>query len=360
MDKSEQDQNPFMSITVLDTFSGMGGFSLAAALAGFQVVRHVEINPRRRAVLHKHWPDIPITNDIGEVGRDGQQTESVTVICGGTPCQGLSVAGHRRGLADERSGLFYEWLRVIDQVNPPWVVWENVPGALSSNKGRDFAAIVFSLVKRGYGVTWRVLDAQYFGVPQRRRRVFLVGHLRGGGSGQVLFERQSVPGNAESRPQEWKRATRLLGTLSGSGSGTARTGNGNELDMVVIRQGQIGVYREVDTLPTIRGARTPAKDGTGITVFNMQEFGVYTQGDTLLTLQRSMRRDQHTLFSFGRLRRITPEEALRAQGFPDGYLDGLGLSDTAKYQMIGDSVAVPVVFWILKRLIQIIEAGEVA
>jgi len=137
-------------------------------------------------VLEKHWPNVRRYGDVRECGR--QNLEPVDLICGGFPCQDVSVAGRRKGLAGSRSGLWFEFHRVLEELRPRWVVIENVPGLLSSRQGRDFALILRGLAELGYLSAWRILDAQYFGVAQRRRRVFIVGHLGDGRAAQVLFE----------------------------------------------------------------------------------------------------------------------------------------------------------------------------
>ncbi|MCJ7442995.1 MAG: DNA (cytosine-5-)-methyltransferase, partial [Methanotrichaceae archaeon] len=168
-------------------FSGIGGFDIALNRAGFIPAWMCEIDKSCQNILKKHFEGVKIYDDVRTI----RNAEPVDLICGGFPCQDLSVAGKRAGLAGERSGLWFEFARVIDELEPKWVVIENVPGLLSSNKGRDFAVIIQWLVKRGYGVSWRILDAQYFGVPQRRRRVFIVGSFGNGRSAEVLFERES-------------------------------------------------------------------------------------------------------------------------------------------------------------------------
>ena len=207
-------------LTVGSLFSGVGCFDLGLERAGMRCIWQCEADKTARSVLKRHWPDVPIYEDIRKIDteqlvRDGLRPD---VIVGGWPCQDLSVAGRRAGLAGERSGLFFEMLRVIEGLRPQWFIAENVPGLLSSNGGEDFAAVLRGLVQCGYGVSWRILDAQFFGVPQRRRRVFLVGHFGSGCSAQVLFEPKGLRGDFEARgaPRE-----DIAGTLGG-GSGQPR------------------------------------------------------------------------------------------------------------------------------------------
>ena len=155
-------------------FAGIGGFDLGFLRAGFQVAWCVEFDKNAQAVLRARFPDAVIYGDIREV--DETKLEPVDVICGGFPCQDVSVAGKRAGLAGQRTGLFYDAMRIVRHINPSVLVLENVPGLLSSNHGLDFAAVLRE-VGEGWDceeVAWRILDSQYFGVAQRRNRVFIV------------------------------------------------------------------------------------------------------------------------------------------------------------------------------------------
>ena len=159
--------------TAVSLFAGVGGFDLALERNGVKVVAAVEIDKKASAVLAKHFPNTKLFGDITEVkGKDlidaGFEPKG-GIFTGGFPCQDLSVAGKRAGLAGKRSGLFWEICRLLDETRVENFILENVPGLLSSNNGSDMAAVVEALVERGYSIAWRVLDAQYFGVPQRRR-----------------------------------------------------------------------------------------------------------------------------------------------------------------------------------------------
>jgi DNA (cytosine-5)-methyltransferase 1 len=180
-------------------FAGIGGFDLGFERAGFEVAWCIEWDKNAQAVLRKRFPEATIYGDIREV--DPAQLARVDVVCGGFPCQDLSVAGKRAGLAGERSGLFHDAMRLVRQLNPKLLVLENVPGLLSSNHGRDFATVLRE-VGEGWDceeVAWRVLDSQYFGVAQRRRRVFIVASASVGCSEEVLAFTESSGGNPPSR-----------------------------------------------------------------------------------------------------------------------------------------------------------------
>lgn len=184
------------ALTYVELFAGAGGLSLGLEAAGFHPIAHCEIEPHARAVLRYRWPDVRLDGDVTQV--NGADFCGVTLISGGSPCQDLSVAGKRKGLAGERSGLFHQQVRIWQESQAPYLLWENVLGALSSNAGRDFAAVLSALVGtalpvpadgwRAGGVAagpdavaaWRVLDLQHFGPPQRRVRVFVLAARAGG------------------------------------------------------------------------------------------------------------------------------------------------------------------------------------
>lgn len=180
--------------TAVSLFAGVGGFDLALERAGVRVVASVEWDKHAQKVLARQFPQSTIFGDIqgvtGEQLRAAGFNPTNGIITGGFPCQDLSVAGKRAGLAGKRSGLFWEICRLLDETRTQTFILENVPGLLSSNNGRDMAVVIEALVERGYCIAWRVLDAQYFGVPQRRRRVFIVGCL--GDSGRSPEEILSI------------------------------------------------------------------------------------------------------------------------------------------------------------------------
>ena len=195
-------------ITGVSLFAGVGGFEIAMKNHNVKVVASVEIDKNCQSVLARHFPESKIFSDVTQVkGSDLIEAgfePSRGIITGGFPCQDLSVAGKRAGLAGERSGLFWHIARLVEETQTEYFVLENVPGLLSSNKGADFGLVIGTMAELGYSVAWRVLDAQYFGVPQRRKRVFIVGRRTGNESdpAKVLFERDSVRRNpAQSKPQ---------------------------------------------------------------------------------------------------------------------------------------------------------------
>ena len=195
-------------LTGVSLFAGIGGFDLAMQRQGVKVVASVEIDKNCNKVLAQHFPNTKQFNDITEVkGSDligAGFTPDRGIITGGFPCQDLSVAGKRAGLAGARSGLFWEAARIVEETQSNWFIIENVPGLLTSNSGADFGVVIGTMADLGYGVAWRVLDAQYFGVPQRRRRVFIVGKRdpNSTSAGEVLFKSQGSRGRTSQKQSQ--------------------------------------------------------------------------------------------------------------------------------------------------------------
>lgn len=192
---------------VISLFAGVGGFDLAAHMNGLPVLAAVEIDDHARGVLAHRFPDTRLFTDVTQVkGADLLgDWDGTVVLVGGFPCQDLSIAGKRRGLAGERSGLFWEIIRLAEEIEPSYIILENVPGLLSSNGGRDMGVVIGALGDCGYSVGWRCLDAQYFGIPQRRRRIFIA-CSRVGNDGptpvEILALTESGAGDSETCGEE--------------------------------------------------------------------------------------------------------------------------------------------------------------
>jgi DNA (cytosine-5)-methyltransferase 1 len=200
----------------LSVCSGIEAASVAWHPLGWEAVGYSEIEPFPSAVLKHHYPDVTNFGDMTKFKE--WNLDSIDLLVGGTPCQSFSVAGLRKGLEDPRGNLALVYCGILDHFRPQWFVWENVPGVLSSNGGRDFGSFLGALAELGYGFAYRVLDAQYFGVAQRRRRVFVVGYLGDWRpAAEVLFERESVCGNP-ARSRE-KRQEAASGTPNSVASG---------------------------------------------------------------------------------------------------------------------------------------------
>ena len=211
-------------MTHVSLFSGVGGFELAMAEAGIPTLAAAEIDKKARGVLHDRFPGVHIYHDVKEVTGDSLRTLGAdprrTVLTAGWPCQGNSVAGRRGGMDDARSGLWSEVVRVLAELRPAWFVGENVPGLLSVAGGWDFATVVGDLARLGYGFAWRVLDAQFFGCPQRRRRVVIVGCLGDSGRApaQVLLE----PEGGGRNPAEGIAPRQIFARRAAEGAGQRR------------------------------------------------------------------------------------------------------------------------------------------
>ena len=190
-------------------FAGVGGFDLALERNGAQVVATCEIDKHAQKILTRHFPKAKLFSDVTQL--TGQELfdagfTSDGIIVGGFPCQDVSVAGKRAGLSDSngnatRSGLFWEVVRLLEETKAQHFILENVPGLLSSNEGRDFGIVLNALVELGYGVSWRILDAQFFGVPQRRRRVFIGASTIDRSRSPLFIERNSMRGDSETSKQ---------------------------------------------------------------------------------------------------------------------------------------------------------------
>jgi DNA (cytosine-5)-methyltransferase 1 len=207
----------------LSVCSGIEAASVAWQPLGWTAVGHAEIEPFPCAVLKHHYPGVRNYGDITKYKDWGLAPGSIDILVGGSPCQSFSVAGLRKGLADPRGNLALVFLGIADLLKPKWVVWENVPGVLSSSGGRDFGAFLGALGQLGYGFSYRVLDAQFFGIPQRRRRVFVVAHFGDWTrAAAVLFEREGLRGDPPKSRQKRKDVAPTLAsrTTGGGGLGT--------------------------------------------------------------------------------------------------------------------------------------------
>ncbi len=391
------------ALTYGSLFSGIEGFGLGFEQAGMVPAWRCEIDPQCHQLLEKRWPEIPVYDDVRTVR--GDAVGRVNVLCGGFPCQDLSVAGRRAGLAGERSGLFHEFMRVAAELAPRWVVIENVPGLLSScgcpecraavsaaaaatgsdeasffedeekvaaatkpdHRGRDMARVVGALADLGYGWCYRVLDAQYFGVAQRRRRVFIVGCLgEPARAAAVLLEPESCGGHlAPSREAGEEVAGTLGGGTPGSGPRndtdrmtfvpalTARCGNTQDDQQT----GQLVAFSHtqgLDAQPSEKSWPTLRAEGGGHAVaFSENQRGEVLEHDYTYCLQDGggkPRQGYPAVRQGMAVRRLTPLECERLQGFPDGWTEGF--ADSVRYRMLGNAACVPVAAWIGRRLIR--------
>ena len=350
--------------------SGIEAASVAWHPLGWRASFLSEIEAFPRAVLAHHYPETPLHGDFTTI-RAGEY-EPIDLLVGGTPCQSFSVAGLRGGLDDDRGNLALEYLRLADRLRPRWLVWENVPGVLSSNGGRDFGAILGGMVELGYGVAYRVLDAQFFGVAQRRRRVFVVGYAGDWRRATaVLFERHSLSGHPAPRREARKDLARsaMLGALDGefnptgdlSGPITTGAAHTNRSSVVAFDTTQVTSAANYSNPqpgdachPLASGAHAPAiafalrgRDGGA-----MPE--VEGDGDRIGALRAASGGSSRDYVASSAVRRLTPRECERLQGFPDDYTlvqaRGKPAADGPRYKALGNSMAVPVMAWIGQRI----------
>lgn len=362
----------------------------------------------------KHLGDITLIR--------GNEIEPVNCIIGGSPCQDLSVAGKRAGLSGARSGLFMEQIRIVKEMRrkygkPRYMVWENVPGAFSSNRGEDFRIVLEEIVKvvdesatvpqppkgrwahagcvvgDGYSVAWRVHDAQFWGVPQRRRRIALVADFGGESAPEILFERDSVPGDSEARGEAREGAAgntesdadQTVWCLQGNGIDRADTagcnGRGwrenvsytlNTIDRPAVCYDMAhasDVIRDCgEVSPTLQSRMGTGGNQIPLT-FSNQGFGGMVESDVASTQCSNQCKLSSLDLSVqdGVVRRLTPLECERLQGFPDGWTD-IGdwidtkgkkhkSADAPRYKALGNSIALPFWLWMLRRMSEYLPAG---
>lgn len=312
-----------MAIKYLSVCSGIEAATVAWHELGWEPVAFSEIEPFPCKVLAHHYPDVPNWGDMTKFKEWPDAT--IDALVGGTPCQSFSIAGLRQGLEDPRGELMLTYLAIAQRYRPRWVIWENVPGVLSSNGGRDFGAFLGALGQLGYGWAYRVLDAQWFGVAQRRRRVFVVGCFGDGASAaKVLFERESV---------RWLPAKERSKNAPDAGLGDA------------VRCLGCGVMWQPDggleCCPMCGSLQSWAAQTCGTIADGAHRGGGLNGQDAA-----SGRLLVHTGFP----RRLTPLECERLQGFPDGYTNTPGAKDVPRYKALGNSMAVPCMKWIGERI----------
>ncbi|WP_020469662.1 DNA cytosine methyltransferase [Zavarzinella formosa] len=418
--------------------SGIEAASVAWHPLGWQAAFYSEIDPFPRAVLQHHYPSTPLHGDFTTIRKD--EYAAIDLLVGGTPCQAFSVAGLRKGFADERGNLTLEFVRLAQRLRPRWLVWENVPGVLSSysdsmppgdlEAGQEweateesaFGCFLAGLAECGYGFAYRVLDAQHFGVPQRRRRVFVVGYLGDWRPpAAVLFERESLLGDITPRRAKGEKPTvcptlraggnrtggdrppgtdvdtadSLIATaltaryqkgadsectttfvthaLRGEGFDASEDGTGRGTPLVPVTPFTLAIrgrgddhqleYRQdgiANAILTPNGGR--AGIGAGAVAFaqNTRDELRYIGGDGqivgALAAETGMKQQSY-IQQLMSVRRLTPRECERLQGFPDDYTlvpnRGKPAADGPRYKSLGNSMAVPCMRFIGERVQQV-------
>ena len=402
------------TMTLGSLFDGIGGWLLAARHAGVTPVWSSEIELFPRSVTARHFPDVKQLGDITKINPD--EIEPVDIVCAGSPCQDLSIAGKRKGLDGVRSGLFHTAVDIVRRIRtstggryPRYFVWENVPGAFSSNKGADFRAVLeeigackIPMPSNGRWanagmvecdacqIAWRVLDAQYWGVPQRRRRIFLVADFAAHDrrAGEILFERESVSGN----PQEGE------GARKGAARGTADCARIAIYDMThadeVMRPAKDGIVPTLNAHMGTGGNQVPVVhayciagntidrkienggNGKGVLaetaytlntidrhavaqIYGAKSYSEYEAGK-VATLRASGGAygggSENLALSYSIVRRLTPTECERLQGLTDGYTEGG--SDTARYKALGNGMAQPCADYVIRRIVEVSENAK--
>lgn len=389
-----------MAIRYGSLCSGIEAASVAWEPLGWQPAWFAEIEPFPCAVLQHHWPHIPNHGDMTQlVGKIlNGSVEAPDVLVGGTPCQAFSVAGLRGSLDDERGNLTLTLIRILDAIDfirarngqPPCIlVWENVPGVLST-KDNAFGCFLGGLAgedmplvpagkkwtNAGYvlghqrRIAWRILDAQYFGVPQRRRRVFLVASAGNADPAEILFERQGQTGHPAAGSEARKdpaafiegsfgtyRQSVVSGTVKASGGALQ---GGSETLLVVHGRQTPCTSDKAFTLDCQHNGNTNVVCIHGNTIGRQLHNGGNGTGaiqdETSYTLTAT---DCHAVSDGLHIRRLTPVECERLQGFPDNYTcipwrgkPTAECPDSPRYKAIGNSMAVPVMRWIGKRIMQ--------
>jgi DNA (cytosine-5)-methyltransferase 1 len=358
-------------LTFGSLFAGVGGFDLGFERAGLCCRWQVELDPACRAVLARHWPGVTRFTDVREVGK--HNLPPVAVIVGGFPCQDLSVAGKRQGLLGDRSSLFYEMTRIAHELRPRLLVWENVPGLLTSDGGRDFARVLLELGRVGFHGGWSGLDARYFGLAQRRRRLFGVfarGDTPAGRCAEILALRERRPWHLAARGQAGAAVASSLRSRS-HGPGVNPPGRGGEDDhnLIVARTvtGQEGKRLDGDPSNFVAFAfQERGREGglsLEVATFQCHDGGPGARGIQAIPVDVAPPVDTRTkdgpirnqggLSIVGGLsvRRLTPVECERLQGFPDGWTEGH--PDTTRYRMLGNACAVPVCAWLGRQIVRL-------
>ena len=382
---------------VLSLFSGVGGFDMGLENSGMETVFQCEWDKHCRTILDRHWPTVPKWDDVSTLTGEHILTHApvIDVVAWGSPCQDLSVAGKRSGLKGGRSGLFHEGIRIINELRkasngkyPRISIWENVYGAINSNKGEDFEAILKEMVEAGSLLCeWRVLDAQYFGVPQRRRRVFVVAVFD-----SATANRCPDPLLPVSEGLLWHPKTGATTRQSSAGTTSASVRSSRAIigsdivgplaasDWKFPQQQQVHENKcVVETFTKSRRAQSATDDETWVEGKPAPTLNSFNQGDvraTTVIVNQPMLLDgtrvddvrvyespvqtlkermgtggnnvPQILDSTLAVRRLTPIECERLMGWPDNWTEGQ--ADTHRYKQCGNGVASPVAEWIGEQL----------
>lgn len=340
----------------LDIFAGIGGFRLGLEMAGHKCVGHIEIDKyanKSYIAMHNPKEDEFYGQDIRTI-KPGELPEA-DIYCGGFPCQSFSIAGKQRGFEDTRGTLIFEVLRLVKERKPKILFLENVKGLLNHDNGKTFATILLAISELGYSIEWQVLNSKDFGVPQNRERVFIIGHLGGFSGREILPIRQTntetikqiISGSQGYRVYDTNGISITLASQAG-GMG-ARTG----LYLVNKNNGEI-ILRDDVTCLDANYAKGIDNHGARTGVMTLKDANtcishtIRTGGMGSLTARHSW--DIYKINN--RIRRLTPKECFRLQGFPDEYFERARKvnSDSQLYKQAGNGVTVNVIYEIAKRI----------
>lgn len=366
--------------TMGSLFDGSGAFPLAAQMCGITPIWASEIEEFPAAVTSKRFPDMKHLGDVRKI--NGSDIQPVDVITFGSPCQGLSIAGKMEGLKDDRSGLFIEAIRIIKEMknatsHPRFILWENVPGAFSSNDGADFKTVLSEIAKIGDGncvipespigeqgkqkwptsglimgdnfsVAWRVLDAQFWGVPQRRRRIFLVGDFGGHSAGKILFVREGLSRNFASVRRAWDEYTGPFENDS------QPTGTGETMLKVVDFGNSFGGCTCGEIAPTLTAnMKRESKNVPCVFDISQRTEGIRINegvSQTLNAFAGTGGNNCPVTESNAKLRRLMPHECGKLQGMPSWWCVDVEHVDAAEYKMWGNGVALPCALYVLEGI----------
>ena len=366
----------------LSVCSGIEAATVAWHQLGWTPVAYSEIEKFPASVLAHHCPQTPNLGDMNNYKE--WNIGDIDLLVGGTPCQSFSVAGLRKGLDDPRGNLALVYLGIAERFHPRWLLWENVPGVLSSNGGRDFGSFLGAMAQLGYGFAYRVLDAQYFGVPQRRRRVFVVGHLGDWRrAAAVLFESHSLQGHPAPSREKREEATGNVAinideecnaTMNGTGP-LLRGGHGGIAEALAASAGMKQTNYVCYDTTNITSPQNGSNPKTGDPCFTLAKgqhppllcaqpaavaFGVNESPELGHCLRSgASKADKHESTTYisqqMQVRRLTPTECERLQGFQDNYTNipwrkKEESPDGPRYKALGNSMAVPVMRWIGERI----------
>lgn len=359
-------------LTLGSLFDGIGGWQIAATRNDIKPIWSSEIEKLPLVVTAKRFPNTKQLGDITKI--DGSKITPVDIITMGSPCQNLSIAGNRKGLKGEQSSLFMHGIRIIREMQkategrcPRFVVWENVPGAFTSNKGLDFKTVLeeiteaeipiprsgkwatAGMVRSGKcDVAWRVLDAQYWGVPQRRKRIFLVADFAAAKrcADKILFESKGVYGDITQKREDGKMGT------EGVKTSTYKTVTAYDMTHAsdVIRQYKNNIIGTLQARMGTVGNQIPIIHTYATTGYH----GVISdsKGATLKSCGGNLGGGSENYVSNGFIRKLTPLECERLQGLPDNwtFIDDKSCSDSARYKAIGNGMAQPCADFVMRNI----------